>query len=471
MGTIHVLLGVSTAFEDTFKQALEKTGEYTEVIVVRRAQKASIVEYLKTHEDVNVLVLQEMLNAAYSMEEIAALRDLNESMRIMPILTDDTMADKQKLLTLYNAGVYCAIPSRSELSQVMNLVMHGRSRIDARNVYGIQTLSENVSADAPDYAALVSVIESDSELSFAEKVEDTYKKIGKQHMLVVVRKLSKRSIQRMNDENLLPEILKEAGLLRKPSGRVVERQQEEKGNVTEELIQTIEDAKVNLIDTIANITIGFAASRSHVGATYNTIAFATFLSNLGYRVAVVESSNQKQKDHAYLVGKSGWDEERNCFLYKKICFYTDFSLKNLQQILLKESFNFILIDFGVYTEEVVSEFNRCTIPIVISGAMPWESRYLTDVFEIVRDEAYLSSYFYLFSPTNPSGQKVIKKNMGSLKNVYFYESLTSPFSGESYPAMLHILKNYLPSTSTKGTRETNMEGGKSVFQRIKRLFD
>ena len=137
-------------------------------------------------------------------------------------------------------------------------------------------------------------------------------------------------------------------------------------------------------------------------------------------------------------------------------------MSNISDVLLVEDYNFVLIDFGRFRETIVSEFNRCVIPIIITGSKPWELPYLEQVFQMVEKEEILASYHYLFSFVTMPEKKQITKNMGKLKYVYFADFLSNPFCGTGFPAMKEMIGSYLPTIVS-----TKKKGG-SVFSKMKK---
>lgn len=194
-------------------------------------------------------------------------------------------------------------------------------------------------------------------------------------------------------------------------------------------------------------TIGFAGAQNRIGVTHNAIMCAKALQRKGFRVALVESMKEES---AFISIKESYDvEEENeeYFQMQGICFYPNCFLQKLSYVLTQD-FNFIVIDFGTYSESMVHEFMRCTIPVIVSGSKAWELEQMNGIFES-QELPVLKSYHYLFNFTSGEVQEEIRFNMEPMEHVYFQEYIPDPFSDTVSQAFGEILKGYMTEEKVK----------------------
>lgn len=194
-------------------------------------------------------------------------------------------------------------------------------------------------------------------------------------------------------------------------------------------------------------TIGFAGAQNRIGVTHNAIICAKALQRKGFRVALVESMKEES---AFISIKESYDLEEDkeeYFQMQGICFYPNCFLQKLSYVLTQD-FNFIVIDFGTYSESMVHEFMRCTIPVIVSGSKAWELEKMNCIFES-QELPVLKSYHYLFNFTSGEVHEEIRLNMEPMEHVYFQEYIPDPFSDSVSQAFGEILKGYMTEEKVK----------------------
>lgn len=164
-------------------------------------------------------------------------------------------------------------------------------------------------------------------------------------------------------------------------------------------------------------------------------------------MALVESMKEES---AFISIKESYDLEEDkeeYFQMQGICFYPNCFLQKLSYVLTQD-FNFIVIDFGIYSESMVHEFMRCTIPVIVSGSKAWELEQMNCIFES-QELPVLKSYHYLFNFTSGEVQEEIRLNMEPMEHVYFQEYIPDPFSDSVSQAFGEILKGYMTEEKVK----------------------
>lgn len=146
-GRIKVLLGFKLRSEDEDRDVEKRLAVQLRTLgyepaMVRRSTKKEIREYLNNHAECCHAVLMEMVGmAAWSQNELAELVD-DRDIRVVVVLTAARARHTEYLTTLYAAGITSAIfehgHSGVSAEEVAELLVHPRSRREARRYYGIE---------------------------------------------------------------------------------------------------------------------------------------------------------------------------------------------------------------------------------------------------------------------------------------------------------------------------------------------
>lgn len=147
MKKIKVLYGFDyRSFEKEVTTVLNSLGYEVESII--KISKTSIHDFLEAHEDYDAAVLLEVMNKSkdervsrYTAEELAMLTD-NRNINIVVMLNKGHYATPFMEM-LYTAGITSAIfqegrKGGATAKEVVDLLLHPRSRREARTYYGLQ---------------------------------------------------------------------------------------------------------------------------------------------------------------------------------------------------------------------------------------------------------------------------------------------------------------------------------------------
>lgn len=202
--------------------------------------------------------------------------------------------------------------------------------------------------------------------------------------------------------------------------------------------------KNEVIQTVNKALVGFVGTQERIGVTHHTILSAFILKNNGFKVAVVENSENKNPAFENIKESfeiSPKDVGENFFTLNLIDFYPSFNLSELYKILAK-NYNFIIIDFGFFHPEYLAELNRCVVSVIVSGSKPWELDQINKIFESTSEEI-LKEFYYLFNYTDLTKAELLIRSMGELGKVYIADSTPDPFNSSDAPTMKMIFKNFL----------------------------
>ena len=196
---------------------------------------------------------------------------------------------------------------------------------------------------------------------------------------------------------------------------------------------------------IRRTVIGVAGAQRHVGCTHQALLIAHTLCGMGFKVAIVEDYNQSDKVFDLIAEENG-KEIGEVFTFSGVDYYPCFSLKQLPTLNAK-NYNFVVVDFGLYDEDMYEEYGRCSLQVLVSGSRVWETRQLGKVFNSV-DESQLMTYNFLFLGTPEAKKAKVKKDMLPLKNVFFGEYAPNPYSSEGYESILSVLSDFVVGEDT-----------------------
>lgn len=205
--------------------------------------------------------------------------------------------------------------------------------------------------------------------------------------------------------------------------------------------------------------IGFIGTQARIGTTHNAVVCANYLRNKGFKIAIIEDQNNE--NHCFDLIRKSFDcdieEGEEYFKLYQVDYYPNFDMANIFKILTRK-YNFVLIDFGIFNIDKIVEFNRCVIPIIVTGSKAWEINHINNVFSCVAPDD-LKEYTYLFNYTGKEDYKNIKEEMGDLKKVYISSFEADPFKSTGYDDLDDLFKGYVPETVIKQKRNSDFWGG------------
>jgi hypothetical protein len=195
---------------------------------------------------------------------------------------------------------------------------------------------------------------------------------------------------------------------------------------------------------VEKVTIGFASCQNRIGCTHNAILMALALRKKGYIVAIAEMCC---KSLAFNKIRNSFNKQlqNNFFSIDGLDFYPDANKHTLVEIKQK-AYNFIIIDFGNYSDFETEDYFKCHEKVMVTGSKPWEIEYLSEFLSIYDDET-LSSINYIFNFTPEINQKEIKRNLklhnGEKLKAYFQDYTPDLFNTFTFKELDKILKDYL----------------------------
>jgi len=204
------------------------------------------------------------------------------------------------------------------------------------------------------------------------------------------------------------------------------------------------------IKAVNKVRIRILGSQLRIGVTHCSISLAGCLRKMGYLVAVLEFNHTG----AFQRIRSGFDEKLHDHMYftmNGIDYYPEVTSRSLPKV-LEKNYNFIIFDFGNYSQGNLEEYHKCHVKIMIAGSKVWEIENLMDFTRLYHDDI-LSQISFCFNLTDQSHEKPLQKEMrlsdGSPMYVFFLKYNSDPFNTYEFPQIKTILKDYLPEGPPK----------------------
>ena len=155
----------------------------------------------------------------------------------------------------------------------------------------------------------------------------------------------------------------------------------------------------------------------------------------------------------------------NYFVLDGVDYYPDATKDTLKYIKSEKSYNFIVLDYGDYREQDISEVVKSNVKIAICGSKVWEYQNITELISLYDDET-LKNIFFGFIFTDKKNEKSIKKEMhiptGKNKkeslNTFFIPYAPDTFNTYIFPNINIILKDYLPENKNTKIKKKKILG-------------
>ncbi|MFP4698005.1 MAG: serine/threonine-protein kinase [Eubacteriales bacterium] len=193
------------------------------------------------------------------------------------------------------------------------------------------------------------------------------------------------------------------------------------------------------------IIISVFGAQARIGATHLSIAIGNYLNRENAKVLVKE--NHPSDDFlAIQTMYNDISEKDNYFTIKgmdMMCFDESIELEEL----FDKSYQFIVLDQGVYSEEAVKNSVYSDIKIIVSGGKEWEIEYFEKILYDLRED---TSYIYLINFVNQQLYRELIKHMGKL-SCYKVAYQPNPFilTDLCVNNFQDILNDYLPKSKGK----------------------
>ncbi|WP_455716489.1 hypothetical protein [Anaerosporobacter sp.] len=136
--------------------------------------------------------------------------------------------------------------------------------------------------------------------------------------------------------------------------------------------------------------IAMMGTLSGAGVTYSTISLGTYLSHYcHYRVALVEGNANMH--FSYIKRAAGAIGEENYFSVGKLDYYPDAD-EDIWLRLQRVTYDYILVDYGVYEGGKQSQYVRCKYRFLIGSLCEWKREAYKEVMDTESTGVGISFY-------------------------------------------------------------------------------
>lgn len=468
------------------------------VSVVCRFNKAAVlhsVDGVRGSSEQVVLIASHRLDNddPFTLADLISCQEAVPQIRVILVMENDAKGTSF-LKDLYNNGFYHAVYGNdSDEKVISSLAINGRTPGETRTYYGI-TGETNTRGLMSTEKALEYVLKAkeDNE-TYASRLRWIKDKVGNDIAFrEIINRLPddvKESLSSEPDfETYIAEYMRakkeeeaERERQKAKAKELEERERELKRQEAKALAERT-DAKSAVVRALRRMVIGVSGTEHRVGCTHHAIHLAHYLSNQGYSVALAEYAGMDNK----ILGEILYSVAGGKESYRGVDYYPNFSLSSLP-VLNTKNYHFVIIDFGVYREEIREEFGRCVQQIVVCGSKPWEIKKIKNIFSILKGvaqedgadvpaatgaeefrkmEEQLSYYNFLMAPVEEKDRGIVAHAIEPFKNVYFADYVTNPFLGERCDALAEIMSDYMVDVAKGETAKKSA----SLKEKIGRFF-
>lgn len=210
----------------------------------------------------------------------------------------------------------------------------------------------------------------------------------------------------------------------------------------EKVVEKIVQVEKNIVN---RVVIGVMGVKSGIGTTYHALSLAKTLSQ-SYKVAIVEFKNDfTDIGEAYEV-----EINNNMFTLDGVDYFS-VDIEYFYRNQLDRDYNYIIVDFGAYSPELIKDYYRTNIRLMVCGSQPWEDKYLG---HFLTEQQSISNVKYIFNLTNHN--KDIVENMPGLQ-VYF-----APYFN-SVDMVENLYKDIVNDIEVTGSKPVEVETKKKGF--------
>ena len=331
----------------------------------------------------------------------------NENVILIPVLPDNLKGTDyvQKLIDL---GIFCAVfEADAGMDNVAGVMLNLRSRKEAKEYYGLASLTGDNVQPADANVAKVSIKNMITYISTEDKNQDINKRVE-----YVRGKVTDEEFGRilMN----LPENSKKELIA---TGKYDMYFPAEEINKLENGCSDVNSVRAlnGIVASGITIEIAVGGVESAVGTTHNALAIAHSLARKGYTVAIVEqnTSGAFSSIYARYVSKDmSLKKNTPVFKYENIdfypyCSYSQFASK------YKKKYNFVVVDFG--SEYYCSNFFSIPKKVIVGSATDWKVFSLIEQLRLAKNDEDLLScdISYLISFATIEDIATLKKLSGN----------------------------------------------------------
>lgn len=199
---------------------------------------------------------------------------------------------------------------------------------------------------------------------------------------------------------------------------------------------------------IGTVLIAVAGVRPHLGSTHTSLTIASYLQNLGYSVAVIESNYSEDFDriHALYEGESQLLKDENYFELSGIHHYKHRENFNLNE--LYSLYEYVIIDFGALQDAAgyIDEFQRAHVKCVICSGDEWKKHWIDDFLR--QNRLMKNECAFIIPNAGDEKSKDLQEQLDYL-DVWAFPSQDNPYQPikDAEDVVIELLGSFIKSPS------------------------
>ncbi|MDR1321161.1 MAG: hypothetical protein LBK56_07005 [Gracilibacteraceae bacterium] len=204
------------------------------------------------------------------------------------------------------------------------------------------------------------------------------------------------------------------------------------------------------------VTVAVCGAEPHIGATHHALLATKFLCGTGFKACYLEAGERRNIVYLARAYAVNANERRHLLQFEGVDMYFDFKLPEV----VSAGYDFLIFDFGRFSELESASFLAKDIKLVVGGAKAWEMPAYSSVFEAVAD---CRNVQFIMNHAPPGEQAGIRSLMGGCKT-HFADYAPYPFAtGANLGMYKEIFRDYLTIEQVKPPAETKRAGKKRFF--------
>lgn len=476
---IKILFGINGMSEDDVKQFVrEMENEGISVSAFDcRYLKIGVGQYLDENPDTDVAILSQYLetNSPYQGNEFEMLIENHENVNFIPILVEGT-SGSEIVGELFQLGIFNGLFANDAMvSMIIKMITEGRSRKEARVYYDVRETTDEM--DAASIQKSVSFIQDCSEEDAEKNALHVLHMVKPSEFRKIINMLDEERFkllsntdndelkvyfyktdelkaddkkktglrEKLNDEHLDSEVI--SSKIKHGVYRIGSFIAEKLGHKDKE--EQEENISENLSGVLKNVMIGFTGTSKKCGVTHQAILAAYYLMGNGYRVALFDVTGTKCNTFESI---KKWQEveniDNNCFEYRGVDYYKVGTTDKINNFLNSaDTYNFIIVDYGLANSDVLSDIGRCTDKFLIAGSSPWERGNLIAFHNEHSKNKIKFNYMIRGMPKESRDDQEWVSNITD--EPMYVDVVEDPFSGQGYESMRYALRAYVNSGECK----------------------
>lgn len=192
------------------------------------------------------------------------------------------------------------------------------------------------------------------------------------------------------------------------------------------------------------VNVAVAGTEKHIGTTTQAILITMFLKSLNMNVCYICANEKDEIKNIETL--DGVIKKDNMYVYKGIDLYG----KDNKIDAMQYGYDFYIYDYGILDDLNFENFLSKEVKVIVGGTKPWES---DETFRVLSLLEKIKDINYIFNFSSDKEKAKFKEMLKKyVKNMYFSEYTTDPFTDEVNESIYHkIFKEYIAEKSNKIT--------------------